>query len=673
MRHTSFIMWSLLLCLATAAQAQRFQIETGDIIGPASPPSAPTRQSLPWDVTDQAGFRWDIQGNGSVGDGSNDAYDGGVQLSLAGGGFGSQGEARLIGENEIELGPWRRNSEWQVTRQVYVDKDDSYARWIDTFHNTSNSTQSIEVAYFWNLGFSIEQARAGSGNELPTDGDWAFVTAPAAGAEQPGVVHIVGAPGADLKPRFQISKGQDTAYVFFKLQVPAGQKVSLFVIEMQRKDFDTAAAAMESFKLASALRKIPRELRDNVLNLAMPKLEIGGLELPRDETNDIILLKDDTEVIGRIQNESFTLQTAEGNVELQAGSVLGFQTVGVDAQLIRLALTDGQILGGRLTSGPLEMTLADGNVVSLSVRDIARVGYHVSEAKPTNINIRRPTLLLRGREQIFFDPANFDGRFLTEYGEVTLQPVDLKTLTLAADEGGLHRATFRDGSVLSGLWQAQAVTVQPAIGPQRTVRRAVIQQVAFPAGAHTNPRAAVATLRNQDVLRGKVLNDTLSLKRGRETLTLNPADIKQLTRAENALRTVTIALHSGATVSGDLLEDTLTFDLDTGPTLEVFIGHVNTLTCPAPPAPETPADAPATQPDDTNANESSGSSEIEKLRAELAERERDLVNHRKLMSDVAARVKAGQSQPGDREVLKKSQGALMTSMRAIEELRRRLS
>ncbi|MCZ6603358.1 MAG: hypothetical protein O6952_10155, partial [Planctomycetota bacterium] len=50
----------------------------------AGDPSDPISVTFPFKLTDGHGYRWDIGPNGGIGDGSNDAYDGGVILRLNG-------------------------------------------------------------------------------------------------------------------------------------------------------------------------------------------------------------------------------------------------------------------------------------------------------------------------------------------------------------------------------------------------------------------------------------------------------------------------------------------------------------------------------------------------------------------------------------------------------------
>src|SRR6185436_19171838 len=60
---------------------------------------------LPQNMFDGAGYRWDIQRDGEINDGTNDAYDGGLFIEVASGGssdwFGGSSTASLEDGSEV--------------------------------------------------------------------------------------------------------------------------------------------------------------------------------------------------------------------------------------------------------------------------------------------------------------------------------------------------------------------------------------------------------------------------------------------------------------------------------------------------------------------------------------------------------------------------------------------
>jgi hypothetical protein len=565
--------------------------------------------SMPWTQTDSAGYRWDIQHNGTVGDGNHDAYDGGLQLAVQGSGFSGQSQARVSkAGDEIELGPWNWNNQIQVVRRVYVDKKDNYARWVDLYRNTANQDVTVEIRYFSNLGSTIRNFVTASGKQT-RDNAWAFATTDPNRSNTPALVHVVGTPQSKLQPEIKADSGTDKIYVTYRLEIPAGQTRGLFMIEMQRPKWGQAVKAMRDFKVHRALRKLPRAVRKVLANASTATMDIGGLDLPRDEDNDIVVLNDETELLGTITNEAYTIETGFGTLELPAARVVGMESAGPNDAQVRLALLDGQILLGTLTSGPIAITLANGKTLETPPRKLLKAGYRLSEDRPRDLRPDQPILVMHSGEYLGFRADDLKTDFLTEYGTVTLAPEHLQALILQVPEHGVHRAVFTNGSTLSGLLLADRVTTDLPLGPKLDARRAIIRQVVFPTETPEEKELCELTLRNESILRGAVLTGELQLQTSRNTITIAPAEIKTLTRAEGALRTFTVKLHSGTTVSGDVMNDSLQFAVQPGPTLDVFIGHINSLTCPKPEDPPTPKTDEADKPDKQDDSEDEAAKE----------------------------------------------------------------
>ena len=90
------------------------------------PPINPKGKPIPfnWSVNDGAGYVWDITAYGSVNDGTNDAYDGGMIIQVNGNQFTATNGKGTLTESgrEVMIGPWT-NKKIQVYRFVYIDPD----------------------------------------------------------------------------------------------------------------------------------------------------------------------------------------------------------------------------------------------------------------------------------------------------------------------------------------------------------------------------------------------------------------------------------------------------------------------------------------------------------------------------------------------------------------------
>jgi hypothetical protein len=265
--------------------------------------------SSSWVTTDSAGFRWDIYLNyGQVNDGTNDAYDGGMQLQIGGSIMSVSQPGRLSkAGDEVEIGPWRRGSV-NVYRRIYVDKKLGYCRWIDIFENTATSAQSLTLRYYSNMGSSTQNTFTTSGQTALTPKDWGIITG-SSGSSRPAVVHIFATKNAKNRPSFQFRKGDDNLYYNHTLKIPPKKTVALCFIEAQRRPMSVAQKFLKEFKVERELKKVPAPLRRIILNMGGAMLTLGSLELPRHEKHDMIVNRSKNELLGTIQNNKYVIDT----------------------------------------------------------------------------------------------------------------------------------------------------------------------------------------------------------------------------------------------------------------------------------------------------------------------------------------------------------------------------
>src|SRR5262249_26116763 len=117
----------------------------------AVPPGSSTpggSVGLSLNLFDGTGYRWDIQGDGEISDGPNDAYDGGRGLS----GFPFFSSAGTEdGGREVVIGP-AGFSGASVTRKIYVPADQGFARFLEIVTNPGTTPLTVNVPLLTNLG-----------------------------------------------------------------------------------------------------------------------------------------------------------------------------------------------------------------------------------------------------------------------------------------------------------------------------------------------------------------------------------------------------------------------------------------------------------------------------------------------------------------------------------------
>ncbi|GEM_PF-3380171 len=159
-----------------------------------------TRSVVPLPITmnDGDGFRWDIQQNGGISDGSNDAFDGGFILAgfpnMPTGGL-EDGGREIIIDNGATTGI-------RVSRKVYVPSNHAYCRFLEVVTNLGASATNYTVRIDTNLGSDAGTVIVGTsdGDSLFETIDQWIVTDDADGSGDPVVTHVIAGPGAAQIP-----------------------------------------------------------------------------------------------------------------------------------------------------------------------------------------------------------------------------------------------------------------------------------------------------------------------------------------------------------------------------------------------------------------------------------------------------------------------------------------
>ncbi|MFM9024703.1 MAG: CARDB domain-containing protein [Planctomycetaceae bacterium] len=207
--------------------------------GGGSAPTGPgTAITLPLELFDANGFRWDIQTDGSVSDGTSDAYDGGLRVS----GFPAGATATIAaGGREVSLGPATVGGV-VVSRRIFVPADQGWARYLEVVTNPGTSPVSFTVQIDSNLGSDGGTRLIGVSSGASTFGatdDW-IVTDDGPGGD-PAMLHVVAGPGAAIRPSSAGLSGDSLTYGF-PLTLAPGQTRIVMHFAAQNVDQPTALA-----------------------------------------------------------------------------------------------------------------------------------------------------------------------------------------------------------------------------------------------------------------------------------------------------------------------------------------------------------------------------------------------------------------------------------------------
>ncbi|MBE9037888.1 calcium-binding protein [aff. Roholtiella sp. LEGE 12411] len=300
--------------------------------------------TLPINLFDSSGFLWDIQSNGSIGDGTNDAYDGGLNLTN----FPSFNTAQTE-ENgrEVVLGAASVDGV-EVQRKIYVPEDQSWARFLEIVTNTSSSTVNYTVNLNANLGSdggTVLVSTSSGDNVFDINDNW-LVTDDFDGDFDPTMVHVIGGDNSSLSPN-AASLNSDNINFAYDLTLAPGETQIVMHFAAQNSDQATAlakAAELESLGL-DALEGISQQERQQIVNfIAKPLITVVGTEgrdiltgSNRGEQifglggNDVIQgLGGNDEIFGDAGNDNIFGGNGRDTVEGGAGNDLIFGDAGND-------------------------------------------------------------------------------------------------------------------------------------------------------------------------------------------------------------------------------------------------------------------------------------------------------------------------------------------------------
>lgn len=202
---------------------------------------------MPTTFSDGSGFTWDIQGDGNINNGTNDAYDGGMRLLVNGIQFAPFAQGTLS-ENgrEVRLGV-SGLSGLEVIRRIYVPESQAFVRYLELLSNPTEGDISVSVAVDTNLGSdgNTVLVTTSDGDTViePTD-TWTVTDDLSDGGGDPSLAHVYAGPGASVVPTVTMPLGR--IIYTYDVTVPAGSRAVLMHFDSQNAN-RTAAIASGGF------------------------------------------------------------------------------------------------------------------------------------------------------------------------------------------------------------------------------------------------------------------------------------------------------------------------------------------------------------------------------------------------------------------------------------------
>ncbi|UUX95433.1 CARDB domain-containing protein [Aquabacterium sp. J223] len=206
---------------------------------------------------DGDGFQWDIGEDGSISDGTDDAYDGGLYLYVddTADGQGAQyfyrdGDALELNGRQVVVADTPL-TDIRVGRKIFVPTDAGFARFLETFTNNSDQVREISVELRTNLGSDsgTQLIATFSGDQFYDAGDqWLVTDDGSNGGGDPSMAHVLW--GAGGEPPSLASRSGDNLTQRWTLTLQPGETKALLHFAVQA--INRADAQATAVQLAGA-------------------------------------------------------------------------------------------------------------------------------------------------------------------------------------------------------------------------------------------------------------------------------------------------------------------------------------------------------------------------------------------------------------------------------------
>lgn len=487
-------------------------------------------------VVDREGHRWDIGPDGSVQDGDNDTFDGGVVLLVNGArvgqqgvrvprrimfrrvmrGLGAGGQARRAGR-ELTAGPFRMGN-IIVTRKILVPNNLACARYLEVFENIGDTTAEVNVSIYTDLGNSAMQT------DVPEARHGGVVYgAIAQDPQRCSVGFRFGDDKTDFRAAFSTNNNGDVTITFNQpLKIKPGTRAAILHVVAQRRGLQAASAFAKNLKLKRFLRTLDPADRRALVNVsgAGGLFVLGNIQLFRGEHGDTIVLRTGEKLVGALQAKKLTVDTEFGKMTFPAGDILSIFAETPGSGNVRVILQSGEVLTGKPTPPVFNLKLPDGFSAAVPCPMLSKYGRKLPEpeeqtkeksskekeksekaeektgTQPAGLRkaeqfiFTDPIFVLRGGDRLVGKPEQTTLTVQTAFGRPTLKIAALKRITFAGQETPTPLFILRDGSSFRGFPTLGKFDVRLRLGGKVTLNIGRLAAIYFTPGEELN--AAVA-------------------------------------------------------------------------------------------------------------------------------------------------------------------------------------
>ena len=317
---------------------------------------------------------------------------------------------------------------------------------------------------------------------------------------------------------------------------------------------------------------------------------LGAPVVPRNAKLDNVRPHDGSVLLGKIQNQDWSITTAYGKFNIPAARVVGFASkvtapaasrpVAAD---VRMLLIDGQVLAGRLLASHLQLELPDAQILKIPLHQIKQCGYRIGPKKSANVSeVRKAyekfpaTAVLRSGDHLAWNSSGVKIRFESVYGPLDLRPEIVSSIAPARDN--MWRVNLNDSSLILGTLGSKALKLKLALGNEITVPGRDIMYLTMPAAIAKPTDSTTVVLSHGDRLLGRLIDKVLKVRTAYGTVLIPMADVWTIESLGNG--TAKLTMQNSTVLRCQLTDHSLDMVLASGFKFAVRVDRIVSVTAP---------------------------------------------------------------------------------------------
>ncbi len=211
------------------------------------------RVAAPQVLRDGGGFDWDVEGDGRVERGSDDAFDGAIELRIDGQRYPDLGlMAPQLAGRQLRLGP-ANLGDLQVRRKIYVPADERFARVMAIIDNPGGTVREVRVRLTGNFGSDASTLLLGTSvpdGQLDVADDWFATDDAVDGGGDPALSFVFSGPRAPVEPDV-VRLQRDSYTLEYPVVVQPGERAIVMHFAVQ------SATGADALAQAARLVELP--------------------------------------------------------------------------------------------------------------------------------------------------------------------------------------------------------------------------------------------------------------------------------------------------------------------------------------------------------------------------------------------------------------------------------